>query len=122
MDTTNLKQTIAEMQDQKAVLDRAIDQLQEVLNDLNGRTEQAIITMPRGKKLSIADLGIKVLQEQGERMHIKEIARKVGEKRGRGVTRASMEVSFMQTIKRANKAGVAPLVSKYGRGIFGLTE
>jgi hypothetical protein len=122
MNTTNLEQTITEMQHQRRVLDTAIDQLQEVLDTLNGRTEQTSIAIPREKKLSISDLGMKVLEEHGQPMHIKEIASKVGEKRGRGVTRASMEVSFMQTIKGAKKAGNKPLVRKYGPGIFGLNQ
>jgi ABC-type transporter Mla subunit MlaD len=128
MNTTNLEQTIAEMQHQRAALDTAIDQLQAVLSDLNDGSEQSTIAIgariPQalpGKKVSISDLGIQVLKEHGQPMHIKEIASKVGERRGRGVTRASMEVSFMQTIKGAKKAGNKPLVRKYGPGIFGLT-
>jgi hypothetical protein len=129
MNISKIEETIIEMQRQKAVLDNAIVQLQEVLNDHGYQlplrpqgSEETTITTPRGKKLSISDLGIKVLEEHGQPMHIKEIAKKAGDLRGRGVTRASMEVSFMQTIKGAKKAGNKPLVRKYGPGIFGLNQ
>jgi hypothetical protein len=129
MNTNKIEESIIEMQRQRAVLNNAIEQLQQVLDDLNDGSEQPTIAIggripqaPPGKKLSISDLGIKVLEEHGQPMHIKEIATKAGEKRGRQVTRASMEVSFMQTIKGAKKGGNKPLVRKYGPGIFGLNE
>jgi hypothetical protein len=133
MNITSLERTISEMQRQRTVLDIAIDQLQKVLDGLNGKIEEqtttyesdAIVWPPRipgEKKLSISDLGIKILEEHGKPMHIKEIAKKAGEMRGREVTRTSMEASFMQSIKRATKAGNKPLVRKFGRGIFELTQ
>jgi uncharacterized protein YaaW (UPF0174 family) len=122
MNISSLEQTITEMQDQRRLLDSAINQLQEVLDALNGRTEQTSIAIPREKKLSISDLGIKILEEHGKPMHIKEIAKKAGEMRGRQVSRTSMQASFMQTIKRAMKAGNKVPVRKFGRGVFELIE
>lgn len=121
MNTNKLKEALIEMRHQRAILDTAIDQLEKVLTALNGGVSQetTVYAKPGVSGLqdgSIPSYGIQVLESNGKPMHIKDIAKKVSEIRGKETTRYSMESSLQRHMKSAQSK-----VKKISPGIYALT-
>lgn len=103
MNTHKLNEALAEMRHQRAVLDVAIKNIESVLATLSEPSSTPLATSdaPRrsAKEPSYIDLGVKVLADAGNPLHISEIAKRISESRGKEIPRASVESSFIRHIK-----------------------
>jgi HB1, ASXL, restriction endonuclease HTH domain len=104
MNTDKLNEALVELRHQRALLDAAISNIERVLKTLQSSTSEPR-PMSNGKKRkgSYIDLGVKLLEQAGQPMHIKEIAKQIGLELGRNIPRASVESSFIRHIASFGK-------------------
>jgi hypothetical protein len=118
MNTVKLKEALVELKHQRAMLDNAISNLEDILKTLNGVAPETVTASGKSKeKESYIDLSVKILEEHGKPMHIAEIAKKISQIRGKTIPRPSVESSLLRhmTISRSN-----PRVVKVRPAHFGL--
>lgn len=104
MNTDKLNDALVELRHQRALLDTAIVNIENVLKTLQSSTSEPRATS-NGKKRkgSYIDLGVKILEQAGQPMHIKEIAKQIGLELGKQIPRASVESSFIRHIATFGK-------------------
>ena len=119
VNTNKLKEALAELQHQKAMLDGAITQLQNIIATVNGSALQDQSSQVKGYReaRTYIDDAVAVLEMSGQPLHIAKIAEKIGEIRNRGIARASVESSI---IRHASSLGHRARIVKVRRGFFGL--
>jgi HB1, ASXL, restriction endonuclease HTH domain len=118
MNSVKLKEALVELKHQRALLENAIANVEEVLKTLNGVAPDAVAASGKPRESeSYIDLAVRILEEAGKPMHIAEIAKKVSAIRGKTVPRASVESSLLRhmNISRSN-----PRVVKVRPAHFGL--
>ena len=119
VNTNKLKEALAELQHQKAMLDGAITQLQNIIATVNGGALQDQSSHEHGRReaRTYIDEAVTVLEMSGQPLHISKIAEKIGEIRNKEVARASVESSI---IRHASSLGHRARIVKVRRGFFGL--
>jgi hypothetical protein len=118
MNTQKLREALVELKHQRALLDTAISNFEEILSTLDGVAPQAITKKgDRNNKESYIDLAVRILEEVGKPMHIVEIAKRVSEIRGKTVPRPSVESSLLRHMQIR---GVSSRVVKVRPAFFGL--
>jgi uncharacterized protein (DUF362 family) len=118
MNTTKLKEALVELQQQRAILDVAIKNIQQVLATLNGSEATAQQPTRTGVKPSYIDLSVQVLEQTGHPLHVKDICEKMTELRGSPVSsRASVESSI---IRHMNTTGDRARIAKVRPSTYGL--
>jgi hypothetical protein len=118
MNTHKLREALVELKHQRALLDSAITNFEEILKTLNGvAPEVAVSSRKSREKESYIDLSVRILEEAGKPTHITEIAKKISTIRGKTIPRASVESSLLRhmQISRSN-----PRVVKIRPAYFGL--
>ncbi len=73
MDTTKLREALVELQQQKAVLDGAISNIQRAIAMMNGGSESTTVKDTEVKELSYLDDAVKILRIVGNPLHITDI-------------------------------------------------
>jgi len=123
MDTSKLKEALAELQNQRNLLDAAITNIQNVLAMLSQASNPQ--RAESGRNVSDAtpsyiELAVDALEHSGKPMHIKELVGIISELRGDQVKRASLESSIVRHIagmkERSRLAKFAP--STFGLSIW----
>lgn len=106
MDTTKLKEMIAEAEAEEARYRRLADDLRVALKRAtNGAAEHVEVIKPRLNSYRMAEpkstllTAIAVLGEQPEPMHIKDLVDLVSKRRGKLTPRASIESVLVRAIK-----------------------
>ena len=122
MNTQKLTDALLEMKQQRALLDGAIKNIEGVLAALGNSS--FVADSPATRKTANAtasyiDLGVQILSEAGKPMHVKEIAKRISEIKGKNIPRASVESSFIRHIK-ANGPN-PPRIAKSSPAFFGLS-
>lgn len=119
VNTNKLKEALAELQHQKAMLDGAITQLQNIVATVNGSALRDKSSQENGRReaRTYIDEAVTVLEMSGQPLHISKIAEKIGEIRNREIARASVESSI---IRHASSLGNRARIVKVRRGFFGL--
>lgn len=120
MNTDKLKEALVELKHQRAMLDGAISNLENILKTLNGVS--ASTTSSSGRHVeseSYIDLAVRILEEHGKPMHIADIAKKVSAIRGREIPRPSVESSLLRHMKVSSGR---PRITKVRPAYFGLPE
>ena len=104
MNTDKLNEALVELRHQRALLDTAISNIESVLKTLQASTGEPR-TSSNGKKHegSYIDLAVRILEEAGQPIHIKEIAKKISTLRGKQIPRASVESSVIRHIATYGK-------------------
>ena len=115
LNTGKLREALVELQHQRAILDRAIQDLQNIIEMMNG---VAPYVGYKRRQRSYIDDGVAVLEQTGEPMHIIEIAKKIGEIHGREVSRGSVDSTFSRYIR---SVGNRSRIIRVRHGYFGLT-
>jgi hypothetical protein len=120
VNTSKLKEALAELQQQRLILDGAISSIQRIIATMNGGAETASVAEPEARKTSYIDDTVKLLEIAGQPLHIKEITKQIGEMRGAESARASIESSLGRHIEllkeRARVVKVRP--ATYGLPIW----
>jgi reverse gyrase len=117
VNTSKLKEALVELQQQRAILDGAISNIQRIIAMMNGGSETVSEVEPKARRSSYIDEGVKVLEISGQPLHIKEIAKRISEMRGHEVGRPSVESSFIRHISmQGNKSRIVKVRPAY----FGL--
>ena len=97
MNTQKLREALVELKHQRALLDTAIANFEEILRTLNGVAPQAAPTSNTHRaKESYIDLSVRIIEEVGKPMHIVDIARRVSEIKGKNIPRPSVESSLLR--------------------------
>jgi hypothetical protein len=118
MNTAKLKEALVELKHQRALLENAIRNFEEILETLNDTAPQTVsLTGKNVENESYIDLTVRILEEHGKPMHITEIAQKISEIRGKTVPRPSVESSLLRHMKVSR---TRPRVSKVRPAYFGL--
>ena len=117
MNTQKLREALVELKHQRALLDTAISNFEEILSTLDGVAPQAITKRDDRNKESYIDLAVRILEEVGKPMHIVEIAKRVSQIRGKTVPRPSVESSLLRHMQIR---GVSSRVVKVRPAFFGL--
>jgi hypothetical protein len=118
MNTQKLREALVELKHQRALLDTAIANFEEILSTLDGVAPQTIAAKDKGKnKESYIDLAVRILEEVGKPMHIVEIAKRVSEIRGKTIPRPSVESSLLRHMQIR---GSSARVVKVRPAFFGL--
>ena len=118
MNTQKLKEALVELKHQRALLDTAIANLEDVLSTLSGVVPPVIAASGKIKETeSYIDLTVRILEGEGKPVHIAELAKRISVIRKKEIPRASVESSLLRHMKLAgNKARVAKVRPAY----FGL--
>jgi len=117
VNTTKLKEALVELQQQRAILDGAIKNIQNVLSALHGGEPAPHTAAVVAGKASYIDLGVQVFEATGQPLHILEVCRKMSDLRGEKLQRGNVESSFIRHIKTtAERARIA----KFGPSTYGL--
>jgi hypothetical protein len=119
MDTSKLREAMAELQSQRNLLDAAISNIQHVpaMLDSTRRPSEAPGDAVEEKRSYIDDT-VAFLESGGKPMHIKAIVEALSELRGVSIPRASLESSIIRHIAKTN--GRAKL-AKFAPSTFGLS-
>src|ERR1700693_1722890 len=118
MNTQKLREALIELKHQRALLDNAIANFEEILKTLNGVAPEAVASAGRPRENeSYIDLTVRLLGESGKPLHIAEIAKRISSIRGKTIPRASVESSLLRhmNVSRSN-----PRVIKVRPAHFGL--
>jgi hypothetical protein len=121
MNTVKLSEALNELQSQRSVLDAAISNIQNVLAMLNGQQDNAKIPTPSmlsDASRSYIDDAVDALRNAGKPMHITKLAIAISELRGKEVSRASVESSFIRHIAKTKVSRL----TKTARSTYGLPE
>ena len=116
MNTDKLNEALVELRHQRALLDAAITNIESVLKTLQASTNEPRTSSKDKKKHegSYIDLGVRVLEEAGRPVHIKEVAQKISDIKGKRIPRASVESSFIRHIAAfGNEARIAKVRPAY---------
>jgi len=122
VNTQKLTDALLEMKQQRALLDGAIKNIEGVLAALGNSSFVADTPATRktaNAPASYIDLGVQILSEAGKPMHVKEIAKRISEIKGKNIPRASVESSFIRHIK--GNGPTPPRIAKSGPAFFGLS-
>lgn len=106
MNTTKLKEALVELQQQRAILDGAISNIQRIIATMNGGSEAALTSDPHVSRSSYIDDGVRILEIAGQPLHIDEITKKVSEMRREEIDRPSVESSFSRHISKTKNSRV----------------
>jgi len=118
MNTQKLKEALVELKHQRALLDNAIANFEEILRTLNGVSPDAVVSSSKPRENgSYIDLTVRLLEESGKPMHIVEIAKKISAIRGKAIPRPSVESSLLRHMKVSRSD---PRVTKVRPAYFGL--
>jgi hypothetical protein len=116
MNTQKLKEALVELKHQRALLDSAIANLEDILNTLGG-VEPIVTASGKIKSAeSYIDLTVRILEEAGKPVHIADIAKKISAIREKKIPRASVESSLLRHMKDNAKTRVVKVRPAY----FGL--
>ena len=118
MNTTKLKDALVDLQRQRAMMDKAIATIQQVITMDSSATNGSTPVAALGKepRLSYIDHAVEILGAAGNPMHVKDLAQHIGDARGAPVERASLESSIIRHIKTNDN----PRVVKTKAAHFGL--
>jgi hypothetical protein len=125
MKTDKIRDAIADLQEQKDLIDNAIESLQEILVRLNGHATQVAMpfipeSAPKLAKGSYIDLSVQLLRANGRPMHVKKIVEQIRVLRNDPtIKRGSVESTLLRHIEA--KAGESR-VRKVGPGTYGLPK
>ena len=98
MNTTKLKEALVELQQQRSIIDGAISNIQRAIAMMQSGNSSEPESEPRVRSSTYIDDGVTILETVAAPMHIREIAKKIGEMRGTEIARASVESSFIRHI------------------------
>jgi hypothetical protein len=118
MNTEKLREALVELQNQRATLDTAISNIQNVLAMLNGQQSTTVKAPVVDATRTYIDYGVEVLRNSGKLMHVTAIANAIGALRGTTVSRASVESSFIRHIAKTK----TPRLTKAPKSMYGLPE
>lgn len=126
MKTDKIREAIADLQEQRDLLDEAINSLQAVLVRLNGHANAQVSMpfapeeLPHTVRGSYVDMTVQLLQASGRPMHIKQILEQIRILRNDStIKRASVESTLLRHI--GAKHGEARL-RKVRTATFGLPK
>jgi hypothetical protein len=117
MNTNKLKEALAELHHQRAVINTAISNLQSIITLMSGEPQELAEPDAKVKRTSYVDDVIEILEASGKPLHIKDIAKSISERRGKEVARASVEASVIRYIA---SSGSSTKIVKISPGYFGL--
>lgn len=122
--TDKIRDAIVDLQEQRDLIDSAIQSLQAILVRLNGHSQVqmpfAAESSPATDKSSYIDLTVQLLKASGRPMHIKQILEQVRILRGNpNVKRGSVESSLLRHIELK---GSESRVRKVRPATFGLPK
>ena len=120
MNTTKLREALAEMESERSVLEEGIGSLRKLIALLEGTAPeiQTETISPGESRRSYIDDAVDLFRSCQKPLHVKEIAGKISEARGISVQRASLESTLIRHINKANQ----PRIAKFGPSMFGLPE
>jgi hypothetical protein len=119
MNTTKLRDALAEIESQKTVLEEAASGIRRVLALLEGqRANIAPASKQQPESHSYIDDSVGLFSKIGQVLHVKDLAEQLSGVRGVQVNRASLESSLIRHIAKAKE----PRVAKFGPSKFGLPE
>lgn len=121
MNTNKLKEALAELQHEQAILGGVISQLQNIIATGNGSVSLKLSSAEKEQQTerspSYIDHAVMVLELSGQPLHISVIAKKIADMRGKEVARASVESSVIRHISSLNNRA---RIIKVKRAHFGL--
>lgn len=120
MNTVKLKEALAELQQQRTILNGAITNIQNVLAMLEAPATNGQAEAPPPGGSSYIDQSVQALGQVGRPLHISDICNMIAQVRGvSGVARASVESSLVRHI---NSLGDRARVVRTGRSTYGLPQ
>jgi hypothetical protein len=118
MNTMKLTEALAELKQQQKIIEAAIENLEKIIVALGSNSPvispvvAPAASQSANSKRSYIDDVEQILASVGQRLHIKEISRRISDMRGKSVPRTSIEASVIRHINelkdRARIAKVAP--------------
>ena len=127
MDTTKLREVIADFRAEAAELVRLADDLEKRLKRSGSSAaaaspashRQVFHSKHKGAKKSYLTLAVEVLREHGQPMHVKDLVPMVAEKRGADVSRANVEGALVRGMA---KGSLSKLIKRTAPGTFTVSQ
>lgn len=119
MNTRKLKEALVELQQERDKLDNMISQLRGMIAVADAEVagwKDSIGVQLKAVRPSYIEETVRILEQAGKPMHVKDITARIAESRKADVPRASVESSLIRHISLGERAKI----SKFGPSLYGL--